>query len=404
MKNKCNPKVSSLSSIFGSSNDNPPPPPSGKGEWTISAGRKGNKLKRPSVPVNYLGTNAKFKPDPFLEQKENDRMEREFNKYTQENNDLFKEALDILSQSETGRDLLDGMTKSGYRIVFDDRRTGSRGAGGLCDPDNKLIVLRSSRDADYIALVLGHEAAHAMQHSRHNLFPSSLHKPEVGIRLSFAIEADAYAQQVQIALELKHGDPKGPENQIRYDKPLRQMRKRFPNIVNVAEKAMAKKDALENGAVVAAAFEAFYDNPQLRTFYEDAHTEWCSLYAPQLFKGLSGVQKHFSKDINSDSIASKLLHKGKPYLKEHTPSINFLDKRHSGLTNETREKIFSFYDSFKPKEKKPRLYKFGIHMDNAVAWIFGRFSESSAIVVKDKKKVPPVKPPLNIIPKKNIGF
>ena len=39
---------------------------------------------------------------------------------------------------------------------------------------------------------------------------------------------------------------------------------------------------LQNGASVAAAYEAFYDNFYLRTFYEDAHIEWAETYAPKL--------------------------------------------------------------------------------------------------------------------------
>ena len=271
------------------------------------------------------------------------------------------------------------MTKEGYRIVFDDRRTGDRGAGGLCDPSEKLIILKGHDNPEYLALLLGHESVHAVQNTRHDLFPSTRHKPEVGIKMSFAIEADAYAQQSQIALELAYGDPQGPADQLKMRGPLLQMRERFPDIIKAAEKVLIDDKALQNGATVAAAFEAFYDNFYLRTFYEDAHIDWANQYAPRLKGSFPWLQRHFSKDTDSQWIKDRIQHRGKSYLNDHLPHMTFDDARHSGLTEVTGKKVQKFYKNHM-KGDAPELKTFGVHMRDAADVLCGLVSGIHAIV------------------------
>ena len=309
--------------------------------------------------------------------------------------------MEILSQSPTGRDVLEQMTKEGYRIVFDDRRTGDRGAGGLCDPADKLIILRGHDNPEYLALLLGHESVHAVQNTRHDLFPSTRHKPEVGIKMSFAIEADAYAQQSQIALELAYGDPDGPEDQLRMQGPLLQMRERFPDIIAAAEKVLISEEAMQNGKTVAAAFEAFYDNFYLRTFYEEAHIEWANTYAPKLKGTFPWLQRHFSKDTDSQWIKDRIQHRGKSYLNDHLPHMSFDDTRHSGLTEVTGKKVQRFYAEHM-KDKPPVLKVFGVHMRGAAEVVQGLTASIHAIW---KESDDPAKPALRAPPQRNkFGF
>lgn len=379
---------------YNAPNDNPPG--LNADGWFVPAGKDGKSLARLPVKVNYLGTLPAYQPDPRLPTDVNKRRQSLYEHQSKENDALLHKAIFILSQSTTGRHLLEEMTKAGYRITFDDRLTDSKGAGGLCDPLNKQIVLKSSHDAEYIALVLGHEAVHALQHSKYNVFPSSSYKPESGIALSFAIEADAYAQQTQIAFELAHGDPDGPQNQMTYKGPLHQMQKRFPNIIKAAEKTLGEKDALKNGALVASAFQGFYDNPYLRTFYEDGHMEWVKLYAPRLMG--TPFRKHFEEDANHKEITERLMHKGKPYLKIHAPSLDLADARYSGVTAETERKLKTFHKTFRSGSPTPSFKRYGVHMKNAVAWVLGLVSEGGAAVImepsqKAMKKPPAKKPP-----------
>lgn len=383
-----------------------PPTPPDRGDWTLAVnitedGQTRRAYARPPVSVDFIGTIQNEKPDPFANDAQKARRKAQLEKEEERNARVLEDAVFILSQSPTGRDVLEQLTKEGYRIVFDDKRTGDRGAGGLCDPSDKLIILRGHDNPEYVALLLGHESVHAVQNSRHDLFPSTRHKPEVGIKMSFAIEADAYAQQSQIALELAYGDPVGPKDQMKLQGPLMQMRERFPDIILAAEKVLINDKALQNGATVAAAYEAFYDNFYLRTFYEDAHIEWAEMYAPKLKGSFPWLQKNFSKDVDSQWIKDRIQHRGKSYLNDHLPNMSFDDARHSGLTEKTGKRVEKFYKNHLPKEDAPKLKKFGIHMRDAVEMVLGWASGIHAFI---KGGDDTTKPPMRDAARRNFGF
>jgi len=378
---------------------NPPTPPTppiiNRGDWTE---HQPEGWARKTVAVNFIGTVVHERPDPFATEEQKKKRLAQLDKTAERNERVLNEALFILSQSPTGRDVLEQMTKEGYRVVFDDKRTGERGAGGLCDPSDKTIILRGHDNPAYLALLIGHEAVHAVQNTRHDIFPSTRHKPEAGIKLSFAIEADAYAQQSQIALELAYGDPDGPADQIRFEEPLNQMRQRFPDIMHAAERVLDKADNIRNGASVAAAFEAFYDSFHLRTFYEDAHIEWADTYAPHLKGRFPWVQKHFAKDVDSQWIKDRIQHRGKAYLNQHAPHLTFDDARHSGLTDVTIKKVEKFYADHLPTTPQPKLKNFGVHMKDAVRWVLGLDGVTHVVF---KKNDDPTKPPLKAPPRRD---
>lgn len=379
------------------------PPGNNRGDWTVETVDENGKkaYARPPVKVDFIGTISAEKPDPLASNEQQKKRRRQIDREAFLNQQCLEKAVEILSQSPTGRDVLEQMTKEGYRIVFDDRRTGDRGAGGLCDPADKLIILRGHDNPEYLALLLGHESVHAVQNTRHDLFPSTRHKPEVGIKMSFAIEADAYAQQSQIALELAYGDPDGPEDQIRRQGPLLQMRERFPDIIAAAEKVLISEEAMQNGKTVAAAFEAFYDNFYLRTFYEDAHIEWANTYAPKMKGSFPWLQRHFSKDTDSQWIKDRIQHRGKSYLNDHLPHMSFDDTRHSGLTEETGKKVKRFYAQHM-KEDAPALKVFGVHMRGAAEVVQGLTASIHAVW---KESDDPAKPALRAPPRRNkFGF
>lgn len=379
-----------ISSAFNAVNDNA----NKKTGWSVPAGKGSAKLKRSPIAVNYLGTVADFKPNPFISQKQDAQRWDAFQKHIQANDKVLRRAIDILSQSDTGRYLLNELNKNGYSILFDARRTGMSGAGGLCDSNNKQIILSHDTDPYYVALVLGHEAVHAAQSANKNLFPSSLHRPEEGIKLSFAIEADAYAQQTQIAMELAHGSPKGPKNQITYKQPLFQMRRRFPQIVKSAESTFRDYEALTDGRVVSAAFRAFYDNPNLRSFYEDSHMRWAGHFAPKLLNTMMERKRNFSKFADFDYVKKCLTHMGKPYLKNAVQEIDFHMDKYSGVTPETNAKLDAFYQEHKPKARPRQKKEYGVYVKDSAAWVLGWKTRTGSIIVKDKKNKPPTKPPM----------
>jgi hypothetical protein len=379
--------------------DATPPVPPGRGDWTVEVPGQG--WARPPVQVDFIGTINNEKPDPFASEAARKKRQRQLEHEAEQNAQALEKAVFILSQSPTGRDVLEQLTKEGYRIVFDDRRTGDRGAGGLCDPSDKLIILRGHDNPEYLALLLGHESVHAVQNTRHDLFPSTRHRPEVGIKMSFAIEADAYAQQSQIALELAYGDPAGPKDQLRMEGPLMQMRERFPDIIRAAERVLINDKALQNGATVAAAFEAFYDNFYLRTFYEDAHIEWAETYAPKLKGSFPWLQRHFTKDTDSQWIKDHIQHRGKSYLNEHLPHMSFDDRRHSGVSDVTAKRIKNFYHNHLQKEPEPLLQRFGVHMRDAAELVLGLTTSIHAVL---KERDDPTKPTLRQPPRRKWGM
>lgn len=293
---------------------------------------------------------------------------------------LFTDAITLLSQSPTGADLLKRMAAEGYSVVFDDKRTGDHGAGGLCDPSEKMIVLKSGEDPAYLALLIGHEAVHALQNRHDGLFPSSSHRPETGIRLSFAIEADAYAQQTIIALELARGTGDGP----RHSEPLRQMRLRFPELVQAAEKAARKPDALETGAATYAVFEAFYDNYYLRSFYEASHVEWVENFAKEAEGGSNDhhLRRSFNRKVEGEWIKSRIMQNGKAYLKTHGKDINLDDPRYCGVTQKTADDVQKFYDTHLPRHKTPKLPIYGLFIPASV-----NDNDPAPADAKNKKKI-----------------
>jgi hypothetical protein len=343
-------------------NDLPSSKKSSTGDWVHPPG--GDPPFRPPVPVNFGGTR-------FPAGKDNPAV-------ADHNRRVLEQAIFVLSQSPTGRDLLQRITAAGYTLCFDNNLTDSRGAGGLCDGVQKAIILHGQGNPEYLAVLIGHEAVHAMQNTTHELFPSSDHRPEEGIKLSFAIEADAYAQQTQIALELFYGDPQAPAGHQRFEQPLIQMRRRFPDIVRAAERAMIDDRALQDGRTVTAAFEAFYDNQDLRTFYEDSHIIWAEGVVPR--DGRTTLRRHFNQAADPDWIKKSLRHRGKPYLMQHAKKMNLSDKRYSGVSEKTARRIEKFYREHLRREP-PVLKIFGYHMDDAAGRIFGRGSGTGGRVL-----------------------
>ncbi len=385
-----------LNNIFHSKNKTPHLIPNAlskkfnKNNWSVPAGKNKKFLARPKVKVNFKGTTTKYKISPNANKAQKEWIKQQIATKEKRNKKTFEDALFLLSQSDTGRDILKRMTKAGYVIEFDESRTSSMGAGGLCDPSSKKIILAPTTDAEYLALVIGHEAVHALQYTVNDIFPNSSHTPQTAIKLSFSIEADAYAQQTQIALELAYGSPYGPKNQFKTKGPLQQMRKRFKNIVEAAEKTLTKEENLNNGAAVAAAFEAFFDSITLRSFYEDNHINWINFVAPQIIDKFDELGNNFQSDIKSEEIIKKLKHKGKSYLKEHAPNIDMNDSKHSGLTKTTQKQILKFYKKYMPNSKIPKLKTYGKHINNAKTVIFGHRTGLNVILMnRPNYKKPP---------------
>lgn len=291
-------------------------------------------------------------------------------------------ALGVLAHSPTGRHLVEGLIAAGYKVVFDDARTADRGASGLCDSANKTIVLKSADDRDTLALLLAHEAVHALQNARaDDLLPSARHRPETIFRLAFAIEADAYAQQVQVAYELSR-------MQVA-QRPLLLMRSRFPGLVRAGDRVLQDaadkerdqgRSALGDGRLMAGLFSAFYDDFAMRSYYERVHLDFITAFADKRkldqvkdsggTKGdfntaASGLSDLFRRDMTSDRLKGLLHWRGQPYLKQQRPDLDFAQPRYAGLSAPTRTGVENFYKTYLSGRKMPPLSTFGLYVVSA---------------------------------------
>lgn len=299
------------------------------------------------------------------------------------NLDTLTHALGLLAHSPTGRDLMVALAAVGYKVVFDDARTAAHGASGLCDPASKTIILKSQDDRDTLALLLAHEAVHALQNARSDdLLPSARHRPETLFRLAFAIEADAYAQQVQVAFELSR-------LQV-VQRPLLLMRSRFPGLVRAGDRVLqdaADRDhdqgrsAMADGRLMAGLFSAFYDDFSMRSYYERAHLDFITAFADKrkldqikdddggargsFHQAASGLSDLFRRDMSSDRLKSLLLWRGQPYLQQQRADLDFASPRYAGLSAPTRTAVEIFYKTYLPGRKMPELATFGLYVVSA---------------------------------------
>lgn len=275
----------------------------------------------------------------------------------------LKAAVHLLSQSATGNDLLVRLHKAGYKLAFDAKTVEARQASGLCDTAARLIVLRPQADINALALTIAHEAVHALQEADSSLLPSARLRPDVMIRMAFAIEADAYAQQVQVAFEL--ADTTGGKRAISHD-PLRLMRERFPDLTKAASRAARDQGAVDDGRVVAAAFNAFYDSFYLRSYYEKAHLDWMESFAARQAektkRPASALARYFTQDASTADIKRDLTWRGISYLAKHRPDIDFTAPRYSGISRPSLERMAAFYAKYLPARRKPEAPSFGLYV------------------------------------------
>lgn len=269
----------------------------------------------------------------------------------------LQDAVLILSQSPTGRFLLEMMTLMGFKVVFDDEHTSNNRARGLCDMANKKIYLHSNDDIYMLALVLAHESVHACQSLHCLLQPNDSYRIDQGIRLSFAIEADAHAQQAQVALELAYGDIKRSREQVLFPEALVAMRASYPDMMRAVELRVHDHNDIQSGIAVAAAFEEFYSSASLRDYYEDRHITWACERAEEMSRRNPTMRGRFF-DTLSDRMADMLTWQGKNYIQTHLPSLKFDDIRHSGFGEKTISRIHDFYEEYLPAEQRPVVRKY----------------------------------------------
>jgi hypothetical protein len=185
---------------------------------------------------------------------------------------VAEEAIFILSQSATGRRLMQTAIAADYGVVFvEDPDENLR---GYVDWEQKLVFLTRQGDPRLLALTLGHELAHVSQRVQGGADINVIKDhPLHALKKFLAIEADARAYEIRIAIELEHPAAGEDPNRVRFD-GLAQMAAGkvdisvMPELVESIVPRLAAGDLTPDRAM-AACFRAFYYDVSLRATYEN---------------------------------------------------------------------------------------------------------------------------------------
>lgn len=338
------------------------------GLWNIPGGKNGKQLMRAPIDTWYGGS----------EDAETPAQERAVER-------KFHQAVHILSQSRTGRYLLQAAINNDYMIVVDDAQCEEDQVYGLCDPIDKTITMicNEADSVEEMVVILAHELTHAMQFSTTQPAPGEEYGIYDDILICWAREADAVAHELQVACELALGDANGPVNQYKNGKCLEQLMTGGKHAQQAVLDAMAlvteKPENLENGAILALGFESFYTDHSLKKSYESGvmgfyrakmsrndnkpknlwqrFKEAVETYRldRELKPAFNMVaHREFSKEITNDKLRKSQTHLGKSYLDEHLPSFDFKDIVHGAVSAHTKDKIIDFYSARKGYEKQSK--------------------------------------------------
>ncbi len=192
--------------------------------------------------------------------------------------DTVAAALLILSQSMLARELAAVAIKAGYDLRITGANSESASAVAFCntDPERRQINIGACGDAETLALHIIHELVHVSQMERGGLsVDTRLATPAASIRQLLAMEADARARTLQVAIELEFAGKGDPAERLL-----------FPGIVMraAAEAGVDKTQSLiadvmpqlphevTQDLLLAAVFRSFYSSAGLRRHYEGTVT------------------------------------------------------------------------------------------------------------------------------------
>lgn len=251
--------------------------------------------------------------------------------------DAIKGALLILSQSKTARKLAEAAIASGYSIHVDPPVIGGAGedhedeAQGSTDHANRNIRLRGSDDPLRMALVLAHELAHISQivNGGLDLAVTASH-PVASLRQLLAMEGDARAYEMLVAIELSYKTNDDPEERLVFpqmmDLAAQTVGSSFAQKIVSRVKPMLEKKEGEEGhiapqKVMAAIFKGFYGSPSLRLHYEDTILEVMKRQERETLQD----PLNFQGGLTAKELEARLGAHAVPYLQAAPPGYIDLD-------------------------------------------------------------------------------
>lgn len=227
----------------------------------------------------------------------------------------LEKAISLLSRSPLARKTAEAAIAADYVIVVENApenetpeqyRARER---GHVDHAQKLIFLRKETDPFMLALTLVHELAHVSQRVSGGIRTDSLEDhPLALLKKLLAMEADARAQEMGFALEMYGTHPDLIDIAARkrgnrmVESLVDKIRPRLPHDLD--------KHVLDKGAVMAAAFKAFYGEHDNRMERENALFSFLEAQDEKTLQDPS----HFIRGISDADLLERLDRGGTSYL------------------------------------------------------------------------------------------
>ncbi|MEZ0260256.1 MAG: DUF6782 family putative metallopeptidase [Alphaproteobacteria bacterium] len=262
-----------------------------------------------------------------------------------ENLKLIETALLILSQSDTGRKLLQAAKDADYLIVANPETVGGAGkeheeeAQASADVESRLINLRCNGTPLMLAMRLAHELAHVTQFDAGLTLSICGPHPVSALRQLLAQEADARAYEMRVAIELAAPRPGEPANRLTFPDALDAAAESVGNsygrsIVDKIRPKVFDGTVKVEGAMLAT-FAAFYSSPSLRAHYEATILHGLSKKDPAVLQD----PENFQQWRDADDIIKRLDSRG-AYLCTAPPRYIDLDGREMmSASQETVDKL-----------------------------------------------------------------
>ncbi len=193
-----------------------------------------------------------------------------------------------LAKSEMGKHTLEAAAKAGYQFSFERMFDAS----GYANLDNKVIVLNSVNSDNSLITTLCHECRHAEQMDRYTnkgIRDDELDIPS-NILLFRAMEADAQACAFFAAQELSRCGDSAPKMSFSFS---------APKISNAGKKALKQTGGQLNHEVLTKAFQAWYDQKNIKGIYEEAY-----IVSP-MEKTLRNLKANIPETLNCKIIKKK---------------------------------------------------------------------------------------------------
>ena len=209
----------------------------------------------------------------------------------------FARLVDLVMQTDKGRDTLTELSELGYTFTFE-----KGDFGGFCEPTSKKIAVNPNFGDGYALQTIVHAGQHAIQaaHEPENTPKTEQLNIASFLRRERAMEADACAHEAAFTYQCRDVLPEVYAEAEKNDMPM------FRAFVAEMDKSGDEKKAMR------ASFEAWYDYKYFRDFYDNYHKNIVGQLAD------CGKDEKdptfFSKDYPVKDVVDMCVYRGKPYM------------------------------------------------------------------------------------------